>query len=177
MKKAVFLDRDGVVNKALVVNGKPYSPRLVEEVEIIPGVAQSVLELKKEGFEIIVITNQPDIARKKVTTEIIKEIHDFIKKETGITEFYFCPHDDIDSCKCRKPKDGLITQAATDLKIDLNQSFLVGDRWKDITAGQIAGCKCFFINENYSENMPSMPYTEVKSLKDATWKILNKKSY
>ena len=177
MKKAVFLDRDGVVNKALVVNGKPYSPRLVEEVEIIPGVAQSVLELNKAGFEIVVITNQPDIARKKITTEIIKEIHDFIKKETGITDFYFCPHDDIDYCQCRKPKAGLITQAASDLKIDLNQSYLVGDRWKDITAGQVAGCKCFFIDENYSENKPNMPYTQVESLKEATWKILNKISY
>ncbi len=177
MKKAVFLDRDGVVNKALVVNGKPYSPRLVEEVEIIPGVVQSVFELKNAGFEVIVVTNQPDIARKKITVEIIKEIHDFIRKETGIIDFYFCPHDDIDNCQCRKPKVGLITQAAIDLKINLNQSYLVGDRWKDITAGQLAGCKCFFIDEDYSESKPSMPYTQVESLKEATWKILNKISY
>jgi D-glycero-D-manno-heptose 1,7-bisphosphate phosphatase len=176
LKRAVFLDRDGVVNKALVVNGKPYSPRSVEEVEIITGVAQSVFELKKAGFEIIVVTNQPDIARKKVTTEVIKEIHDFIRNETGITEFYFCPHDDIDYCQCRKPKVGLITKAAIDLKIHLNQSYLVGDRWKDITAGQASGCKCFFIDENYSENKPSMPYTQVESLKEATWKILNERS-
>jgi D-glycero-D-manno-heptose 1,7-bisphosphate phosphatase len=177
LDRAVFLDRDGVVNKALVVNGKPHSPSSVEEVEIIPGVAQSVFELKNAGFEVIVVTNQPDIARKKITIEIIQEIHDFIKIETGINRFYFCPHDDIDYCQCRKPKVGLITQAASDLKIDLNQSYLVGDRWKDITAGQIAGCKCFFIDEDYSENKPKMPYTEVNSLKEATWKILNKISY
>jgi D-glycero-D-manno-heptose 1,7-bisphosphate phosphatase len=174
LKKAIFLDRDGVINKAIVVNGKPYSPRSVEEVEIIAGVAQSILELKNAGFEIIVVTNQPDIARKKTTTEKIQEIHDFIKKETGVNNFYLCPHDNSDTCLCRKPKAGLITRAADDLEVDLSQSYLIGDRWKDITAGQLAGCECFFIEENYLEKKPNMPYTRVKSLREASWKILNK---
>ncbi len=168
MNKAVFLDRDGVVNKALVVNGTPFSPRLLQEVEIVEEVSNCVIRLKKLGFKIAIVTNQPDIARAKTTLSKVNEIHDFITEETGITNFFICPHDDSDNCECRKPKIGLLLQAATRLKIDLKRSYLIGDRWKDIEAGQSAGCKSIFINNNYLEKAPKLPYIEVKSLSEAT---------
>jgi len=168
LNKAVFLDRDGVVNDAIVLNGIPFSPRNIEEVEIRKEVRTCVLRLEKLGFKVVVVTNQPDIARKKTNLRNVNEIHDFIQGETGIENFYICPHDDSDNCECRKPSSGLLLQAAKHLKLDLEKSYLIGDRWKDIEAGQNAGCMCFFINNNYLEKAPQLPYIEVKSLSEAT---------
>ena len=168
LKKAVFLDRDGVVNKAKIINGKPYPPKSKSEVEIFDDVISSVNRLKSKGFEIVVITNQPDIARKKTKLTTVLEIHEYIREKSTISNFFICPHDDVDECECRKPKIGLLVQAAQEFNIDLNGSHLVGDRWKDIKAGQDAGCTCYFINNQYSEKYPHLPYFEVKSLSDAT---------
>lgn len=168
MNKAVFLDRDGVVNEAIVRNGVPFSPKSMREVEIIEDVKECIIRLEKLEFQIVVVTNQPDIARKKTSLSRVNEIHDLIKKATGIKNFFICPHDDRDSCQCRKPKSGLLVQAAKLLKIDLERSYIIGDRWKDIEAGQNVGCKGIFINRNYSEKPPKLPYTEVKSLSEAT---------
>jgi D-glycero-D-manno-heptose 1,7-bisphosphate phosphatase len=168
MKKAVFLDRDGVINKAKIINGKPYPPKSKSDVEIFTDVVPSVNKLKDKGFEIIVITNQPDIARNKTDLKTVLEIQEYIRNKVNINNFYLCPHDDIDKCECRKPKIGLLVQAAEQLNIDLNKSYVVGDRWRDIQAGQDAGCSCFFINHKYSEKYPILPFIEVKSLSDAT---------
>lgn len=168
MNKAVFLDRDGVVNEAIIRNGAPFSPKSMNEVEIIEDVRECVIRLEKLEFQIVVVTNQPDIAREKTSLSQVNEIHDLIKKVTGIKNFFICPHDDKDSCECRKPKSGLLVQAAKLLKIDLESSYIIGDRWKDIVAGQNVGCKGIFINRNYSEKSPKLPYTEVKSLSEAT---------
>ena len=168
MNKAVFLDRDGVVNEAIVRNGVPFSPKSMREVEIIEDVKECIIRLEKLEFQIVVVTNQPDIAREKTSLSQVNEIHDLIKKVTGIKNFFICPHDDVHSCECRKPKSGLLVQAAKLLKIDLERSYIIGDRWKDIEAGQNVGCKGIFINRNYSEKLPKLPYTEVKSLSEAT---------
>jgi D-glycero-D-manno-heptose 1,7-bisphosphate phosphatase len=166
--RAVFLDRDGVLNKAIVRNGMPFSPKSTQEVEIIEDVKECIIGLEKLGFQIVVVTNQPDIAREEISINQVNDIHDFIKKFTGINNFFICPHDDSDNCECRKPKSGLLLQAAKLLKIDLGRSYMIGDRWKDIEAGQNAGCTCFFINRNYSETPPKHPFIEVKSLSEAT---------
>jgi D-glycero-D-manno-heptose 1,7-bisphosphate phosphatase len=168
MNKAVFLDRDGVINKAYVKEGKPYSPRKINDVEIIEGVVEAIFELKAAGFEIVVVTNQPDVARRKIAYDEMKAINDMIMKEAKISYIYVCPHDDYDNCVCRKPRIGLFLEASRELKLDLNKSFMVGDRWKDIEAGQLAGCNCFFINYAYSEKSPVEPYIEVESLQEAT---------
>jgi D-glycero-D-manno-heptose 1,7-bisphosphate phosphatase len=168
LDRAVFLDRDGVVNKAIVINGMPFSPKSKQEVEIIKDVKECIIGLEKLGFQIVVVTNQPDIARQEISINQVNDIHDLIKKFTGISNFFTCPHDDSDNCECRKPKSGLLLQAAKLLKIDLGRSYMIGDRWKDIEAGQNAGCTCFFINRNYSEKPPKHPFIEVKSLSEAT---------
>jgi D-glycero-D-manno-heptose 1,7-bisphosphate phosphatase len=172
MKPAVFLDRDGVINKAFIVNGVPTPARSIEALQIIAKVEEALNELRKMGFEIVVVTNQPDVTRGVLSKESVESIHQRIKLELGIQHFYTCFHDDFNDCSCRKPKPGLLYLAAADLGLDLNRSFMVGDRWRDISAGQSAGCRCFFINYNYSEVQPKMPYLEVSSLFDAVQIIL-----
>jgi D-glycero-D-manno-heptose 1,7-bisphosphate phosphatase len=166
-RRAVFLDRDGVVNQSLIRERQPYSPRRVEELVVLDGVKEAVSLLHKNGFVTVVVTNQPDIARGYLTHEILLELHNFISQKTELTNFYVCYHDDNDDCECRKPKIGLFRKAEQDLNLDLSKSFMVGDRWKDIEAGQQAGCRCFFIDDNYRERRPSPPFHTVTSLLEA----------
>ena len=167
MKTAVFLDRDGVINKARIVEGKPQSAKSLEELVVLPGVKESITDLHTMGLEVIVVTNQPDVARERLTKEKVYEIESQLKELLRIRYFYTCFHDDVDDCMCRKPRAGLLLTAAQDLDVNLLNSYLVGDRWKDIEAGQSVGCRCFFIDNAYSEKKPNQPFTAVTSLKDA----------
>ncbi len=173
MLKAVFLDRDGVINKASVVDGKPYPPRNLDELELIPGVDQAILQLRDRGYFCIVVTNQPDVARGKTSKETVESINQFLIQHLAIHEIVSCYHDDHENCGCRKPKPGSLLKAALKYNIDLNKSFMVGDRWRDIEAGQNAGCKTFFIDYQYNEKQPQNPTYKVKSLTDAVNIILN----
>lgn len=167
MKAAAFLDRDGVINANHIKNGIPHPPESVLEVQILSGVLEAINLLIANSYLPVVISNQPDIARKKIELSSVHSINDYIAQETGITNFYICPHDDSDNCKCRKPKPGLIEIAARELDIDLSKSFLVGDRWRDIEAGQSLGMPSYFIDYSYSELKPKLPFTEVSSLLEA----------
>ena len=175
MKSAVFLDRDGVVNLAYTRSGKPYPPKDLSQLVILPDVKESVKKLTKYGFVIVVVTNQPDISNGNSNFEIVNELHKEISSLTGIENFYVCPHIDSDNCKCRKPKPGLLLKAAEDLNLDVKKSYMVGDRWRDVGAGQSAGCKNFFIDYNYSEKRPVEPFVTVSSLLQATEIILGDK--
>ena len=172
MKRAVFLDRDGVINRAFVFDGVPTPPKSIGEVEILSGVREAIELLQERNFVVIVVTNQPDVARGFVSRESVEAINTHLSQELGIKLFYSCFHDDLDECICRKPKPGLIMDSAAYLDLDLNKSFMVGDRWRDITAGQAAGCKCFFIDYEYEEKSPVLPFTKVSSLLEATRMIL-----
>jgi D-glycero-D-manno-heptose 1,7-bisphosphate phosphatase len=163
MKKAVFLDRDGVLNQTFLIAGVPKPPSSPNEVVILKGVTQAVRTLKKNGFELVVVTNQPDVARGLKSKEDVTAINLHIDSILNIRNFYTCFHDDSDNCSCRKPKPGLIYQASIDLKLDISNSFLIGDRWRDITAGQTAGCQTFFIDYSYPEKQPILPYIKVRS--------------
>ena len=175
MKSAVFLDRDGVVNLAYTRSGKPYPPKDLSQLVILPDVKESVKKLTKYGFVIVVVTNQPDISNGNSNFEIVNELHKEISSLTGIENFYVCPHIDSDNCKCRKPKPGLLLKAAEDLNLDVKKSYMVGDRWRDVGAGQSAGCKNFFIDYDYSEKRPVEPFITVSSLLQATEIILGDK--
>lgn len=166
--RAVFLDRDGVVNLALNRDGRPHSPRKVKDLVILEGVKEAVSILHENGFVTVVVTNQPDISRGHLSFELLSEFHRLISVETGLQNFYVCHHDDKEGCECRKPSIGLIREAARDLDLDIYKSFMVGDRWKDIEAGQRAGCRCFFIDYKYSERRPTPPYHTVTSLLEAS---------
>ena len=164
MRKAVFLDRDGVINRAFVREGKSYPPDSVEELEILPGVAIALTALKQVGYLIIVVTNQPDVANGKTPKIVVDEINAYLKGKLPIDEIRTCYHDDRDCCQCRKPLPGSLLDAAKEHEIDLSQSFMVGDRWRDIEAGQSAGCKTFFIDYGYAEKRPQKPDYIVSSL-------------
>ena len=167
MQSAVFLDRDGVVNEAIIEFGKPRPPRNIGELRILKGVKNSVEMLAQNGFQVVVVTNQPDIARGTTETKTVDSFHELISAQTGIKHFYICSHDDADMCECRKPKVGLLEMASKDLGIDLKSSFLVGDRWRDIAAAQVAGCRAFFIDYSYDEKQPDHPFERVASLLEA----------
>jgi D-glycero-D-manno-heptose 1,7-bisphosphate phosphatase len=173
MRRAVFLDRDGVINRSLVRDGKPYAPTQASEFELLPGVAAALIRLRRAGFLNIVVTNQPDVANGKQRREDIDALHARLQVELAIDAFKTCFHVDADNCVCRKPKPGLLLEAAREHGIGLGASFMVGDRWRDVAAGQRAGCKtCFFIDYGYAEKRPEQPFTVVKSLENSVEYIL-----
>jgi len=172
MKRAVFLDRDGVLNRAIVRQGKPYPPDTIEALEILPGVGDALASLRAAGLMNVVVTNQPDVATGKQRREVVEAIHARLAKTLDIDAFKVCYHTDADNCLCRKPKPGMLLEAAKELGIDLARSFIVGDRWRDVAAGQAAGCKAYFVDYGYSEKRPDKPYLAVKSLPEAAGFIL-----
>jgi D-glycero-D-manno-heptose 1,7-bisphosphate phosphatase len=166
--RAVFLDRDGVVNDAVIRDGKPYPPESAAELRIADDAPDALRRLSRLGMPLIVVTNQPDIARGRQTREAVDAIHERLRRELPIDAFYVCAHDDRDGCGCRKPKPGLILQAAAGAGANLAESFLIGDRWRDVEAGQAAGCRTIWIDRGYRERGPSAPpTTRVGSLREA----------
>jgi D-glycero-D-manno-heptose 1,7-bisphosphate phosphatase len=170
--RAVFLDRDGVLNRGFVRDGKPYPPDSLAELEILPGVARSLARLRGAGFLNIVVTNQPDVGSGKQRLEVVEAIHADLLQKLHIDEVKMCLHTDADGCECRKPRPGMLLQAARERGIDLPSSFLVGDRWRDVGAAHAAGCKALFIDYGYREKRPDKPYVAVKSLEQAVDHIL-----
>jgi D-sedoheptulose 7-phosphate isomerase len=167
-RPAVFLDRDGVLNRAVVRDGKPSPPSGVDDLELLPDAASSLLDLKARGFALFVITNQPDVARGKQTREVVEAIHKVLRSSLPIDDIFVCYHDDADNCACRKPRPGLLLEAQRKHNIDLSRSFFVGDRWRDIDAAHNAGCKAVLIDYGYRERKPAQPpEATVKSLRDA----------
>jgi D-glycero-D-manno-heptose 1,7-bisphosphate phosphatase len=150
-RRAVFLDRDGVLNAAVVRGGRPYPPRSVDELEILPGVEEACSRLRAARFNLVVVTNQPDIARGTQTLEAVRRINDALVAALPLDEVVICPHDDADGCDCRKPKPGMLIAAAQRRGIELAASFMVGDRWRDVEAGIRAGCRTLLIDRDYDE--------------------------
>jgi D-glycero-D-manno-heptose 1,7-bisphosphate phosphatase len=171
-RRAAFLDRDGVINKAIVREGRPYPPARLSELEVLPQVAQSLERLRRAGFLSIVVTNQPDVARGAASRDEVEAMHERLRAELSIDAIYACWHDDKDRCACRKPLPGLLYQAARDYDVDLNGSFMIGDRWRDIEAGQRAGCRTVWINRRYREQAPVGADYEVDGLPAAVDYIL-----
>jgi len=155
--RAVFLDRDGVLNQAIIRNGKPYPPRNLQELKLLPGVREALAALKQNGFRLIVVTNQPDVARGAQSKETVEEIHAYLRRELPLDDILTCWHDRDGACNCRKPQPGLLLAARDRYGIDLRQSFLVGDRWRDVEAGRQAGCRTIFLDYHYDEPRPATP--------------------
>jgi D-glycero-D-manno-heptose 1,7-bisphosphate phosphatase len=172
MKRAVFLDRDGVLNRAIRVNGRARPPAGPDELEILPGVPEALQVLRACGYLLIVVTNQPDVARGTQTREMVETFNATLAASLPLDEILVCYHDDQDNCECRKPRPGLLQQAARQHGIDLTASFMVGDRWRDIEVGYRAGCRTILIDYQYSEEMPRPPDHTVDSLAEAAQWIL-----
>jgi D-glycero-D-manno-heptose 1,7-bisphosphate phosphatase len=172
-RSAVFLDRDGVLNRALVREGKPYAPGKVSDFEILPEAPEGCRRLKSAGFLLIVVTNQPEIARGTQRIETLEEMHALLRARLPVDDIRVCIHDEKDDCTCRKPRAGLLLDAAREWRIDLHQSFMVGDRWKDIDAGHAAGCRTVLIDRGYRESLRTTPDYRVDSLEEAVERILS----
>ena len=169
--RGAFLDRDGVINKVKFQKNVPMPPSRIDEIEILEGVSEAINLLTKKKFLPVVVTNQPDIARGLYSLEHVDSINQNISKLTGIKHFYVCPHDNKQLCNCRKPMPGLITQAVLDLNLTLEGSIVVGDRWRDIEAGQNLELMCYFIDYSYDEKKPKQPYMRVSSLLEVAQEV------
>ena len=165
MNKAVFLDRDGIINR------RPAEHDYVkswEEFVFLPGVPEVIRELRERGFLIVVVTNQRGVARGLISIADLEEVHrrmkERLRKENAVIDsIYFCPHTDEDRCDCRKPKPGLLLKAEEDLDIDLSRSYLIGDSPVDIEAGKNAGCRTILVVEEEIACRPEPDYV-VRSL-------------
>jgi D-glycero-D-manno-heptose 1,7-bisphosphate phosphatase len=158
-RRAVFLDRDGVINRAIVRDGFPYAPTSVGEFQIYPEVSAACAKLKAAGFLLIVATNQPDVGRGTMKQEVVESIHAEMRRQLPLDRVEVCYHPGYSDseCDCRKPKPGLLLRAARELDIDLAQSWMVGDRWRDIDCGHAAGCKTVLIDRHYAEALKQKP--------------------
>ena len=174
--RAVFLDRDGVINRGIIRDGKPYPPQTLEELEVLPGVAEALSRMHDAGFLLIVATNQPDVARGKQTREMVEAMHEQLADELPIDAFFACYHDEGDGCDCRKPKPGMLLEAARAYDIDLARSYMIGDRWRDTGCGQNAGCTAIFLDFGYSERQPVPPFVRVGSMGEAADFIIAKEA-
>lgn len=174
MRRAVFLDRDGVISRSEVRDGKPYAPRRLEDFRLLPGVPKAVAALKRAGFLVVVVTNQPDIGNGLVAASMVQAMHARLRLRVPVDEIRVCPHRQGAGCSCRKPKPGMLRAAAKRWNIDLQNSYMVGDRGSDIVAGKAAGCYTLLINRHYSEPLPSRPDRTVSSLPAAVRIILSR---
>jgi D-glycero-D-manno-heptose 1,7-bisphosphate phosphatase len=174
-RRAVFLDRDGVINRPLVRDGLPYPPRSWDEFELLPGVAACV-SLKRAGYLLIVATNQPDVGRGTLSVDAVNTIHQRMRRELPLDDVLVCFHAGTaygQPCECRKPLPGMLLRAAKNWKIDLAHSFMVGDRWRDIDCGVAAGCRTIFIDWGYAEPLKHQPDFRAADLAGAAQIILS----
>jgi D-glycero-D-manno-heptose 1,7-bisphosphate phosphatase len=172
VKRAVFLDRDGVLVETSVRDGIPTPAQTVEELELLPGVEDACGRLRAAGFLLIVVTNQPDVARGSLTADAVEEMHRKLRRALPLDEVMVCMHDDADQCDCRKPQPGMLRAAAQRFDVELGRSFLVGDRWRDVDAAKSAGCKAVFVERGYGEPLRARPDATVGSLAEAADWIL-----
>ncbi|HVZ65794.1 MAG TPA: HAD family hydrolase [Lacunisphaera sp.] len=176
-RAAIFLDRDGTLNIQIVRDGKPYPPATLDEFRLFPGVAEDCARLKAAGYLLVVATNQPDVGRGSQDRAVVEAMHARLRQLIpGLDAIQVCYHAGEahgQPCACRKPKPGMLLDAARDLGIDLARSWMVGDRWGDIDAGHAAGCRTILIDHGYAERAPAKaPEFTVKSLSAAVGIIL-----
>ena len=169
---AAFLDRDGVINRAIVRDGRPYPPASLAELELLPGVAAALRRLRAAGLRLIVVSNQPDVARGTTPKAAVEAINEALMRALPLDAIRCCLHDTYHNCACRKPRPGLLLEAANDFGLDLSRSWMVGDRWRDMEAGRAAGCHTIFIDCAYKEAQPEHVDHRVGSLGEAVPIIL-----
>jgi len=173
LSRAVFLDRDGVLTRSITRDGRPFAPTTLDKFELLPGVAEGVARLREAGFRLIVVTNQPDVATGKVRREVVEEMHARLRAWLPLDDIKVCYHADADGCACRKPRPGMLLEAAKQWAVDLGASFMVGDRWRDVSAGKAAGCRTILLECGYAERLVDAPDFVVTSFAEAVSIILH----
>ncbi len=173
MNRAVFLDRDGVINRPIIRSGKPYPPLEISQLEILPGVVDAAERLRSANFLLVAITNQPDVARGKASRVAVQAINEAVREKLRLDDVITCFHDDTDQCDCRKPRPGMFFRVRDEYQVDLKRSFMVGDRWRDIQAAHNSGCGSILIDYAYDEPFRAQkPDFTCKSLAEAADYIL-----
>jgi D-glycero-D-manno-heptose 1,7-bisphosphate phosphatase len=174
MTRAVFLDRDGVLVRSPIISGKAYAVRRLEQFRLLPGVRRAVAALRRAGYRVVVVTNQPDIGNGLVDAAVVEAMHERLHRALEPDSIEMCPHRQDECCSCRKPEPGMLRTAARRLGIDLAASVMVGDRWSDIVAGHRAGCYTIFIDRGYREPLQVAPGSIVRHLPAAVDVILSR---
>ena len=169
ISRAVFLDRDGVINRAEVRDGRSYAPALLQEFKFLPGVDTAITALRDARFRVIVVTNQPDVGKGVQRREVVEAMHDQLRRRLAIDDIKVCYHTDQDRCACRKPKPGMLLDAARAWRLELSQCVMIGDRWRDIEAGKAAGCQTILVRGGDTAG-PGVPAPDaiVESLGEAS---------
>jgi D-glycero-D-manno-heptose 1,7-bisphosphate phosphatase len=172
--RAIFADRDGVLCANMTRDGRPVAPTRLEDFRLLPGVEDSVRALKSAGYLVIVVTNQPDVGTGRTPRAIVEAMHDIIRSTLDVDDIKACFHTNADGCACRKPKPGMILEAAAERAIDLPASFVVGDRWSDVAAGREAGCSTIFVDYGHEPDTPAKADRVVSSFAEAARVILGR---
>jgi D-glycero-D-manno-heptose 1,7-bisphosphate phosphatase len=175
MSRAIFLDRDGVLNAPLVRDGLPHPPQTLEEFKLYPEAAEACDLLRKAGFLLVVVTNQPDVGRGTQSLEVVEQMHALLAERIPIDHIEMCtaPDDQAPGAERRKPAPGMLLEAARAFGLELARSYMIGDRWRDIDCGHAAGCITIFIERNYSEKLSRRPHHYAADLLDAARLILS----
>lgn len=168
-ERAVFLDRDGVIAVPEFREGRSFAVRRFADFRLYDGIESSLAELRAAGYQLIVVTNQPDVGKGLMSEETLERMHDEMRSRLPIDDIWTCRHTREDNCTCRKPKAGMLMAAAAAHGIDLERSFMVGDRGSDIEAGRAAGCRTIFIDLQYeAEPAPTSQDWTVRDLQEAS---------
>jgi D-glycero-D-manno-heptose 1,7-bisphosphate phosphatase len=168
--RAIFLDRDGVINREVFRTGQAQAPFTLADFEILPGVPDALDRLHRAGFLLVLVTNQPDVVRGLASRDQVEVIHAHLRRTLPLDDIRVCFHDDVDGCACRKPAPGMLYAAAVALDITLGDSYLVGDRWRDVGAGRRAGCTTILVESDRDEPTTIEPHVRVPGLSEAaTW--------
>jgi D-glycero-D-manno-heptose 1,7-bisphosphate phosphatase len=154
-RRAVFLDRDGVLNAPVLTVRGPRPPWTLDELTIEHGAGEALGALRDAGWFLVVVTNQPDIAAGRISPHQASRINDEIARLLPVDDIVVCPHATSEHCRCKKPAPGMLLDAARKWSIDLSRSWMVGDRWVDIAAGEKAGVQTLLIEREWSWNPTS----------------------
>lgn len=166
-QRAVFFDRDGVLNHTSVINGKPFAPKRFDDFVLVPDLKKQISRLSRLGFKIFVVTNQPDVGMGVTSVAEVEKMHSAIRTAINPDDIYACFHTREDRCKCRKPRPGMLYDAASKHGVNPSKSFLIGDRYSDIKAGISFGCKTILIDKNYNEEVTCQPWRKAANLSSA----------
>jgi D-glycero-D-manno-heptose 1,7-bisphosphate phosphatase len=169
--RAVFLDRDGVLNEIVERDGRPGSPRRLDELRLVDDVGTAA-RLHEAGLLVFMITNQPDLARGHVTPQLLERMIEAVRARVPIDDYRVCPHEDADRCSCRKPLPGMILDLAQQWQVEPRQSFMVGDMWRDVEAARAAGCTSILLERDY--NSDARPDLRATTLTEAVDMILER---
>ena len=167
MRPAVFLDRDGVIVVPQFRDGRSFAPRRLKDFRLYPDAAASLQRLKQAGFLLVVVTNQSGVRNGLISRSEVDAMHETMARELPLDAIKACFHRQADDCECRKPKPGMILEAAVEFSINLERSFIVGDSTSDVEAGRAAGCATVFIDLGYAEPAPEAPDYVVRSISEA----------